>query len=170
LEQILHPVHQLRQIDGLGPESWRRANANRRCVSAAPRSRPGLHCRAGAAPRSSGQPLAEQFEAAQHRHQQVLKSWATPPVELADRVELLRLEKLGKNLLALARPLVDPAFEFLVQRVQLRRRGCKGRGALGDAPLQLGVELLQLGVSLRYSSAKTLTLARKTSGTTGTGT
>ena len=56
-----------------------------------------------------------------------------------------------------------------VRLLQRRGRRLERRGALGDALLELGFSRSSARV-LRYSSAKTLTLARRISGTTGTGT
>ena len=106
--------------------------------------------------------LPQQFKIAENRHQQIVEVVRHATGELAEALELLHLVHLRQRRLALAGPLLDPLLQFRIGLRQLR-------GALGDPALQLGVELLELRV-LRYSSANTLTLARSTSGTTGTGT
>ena len=79
---------------GSGLSSWRRAKASIRWVSAAPRCAPciALSIRAGSC-RVVRQALAHQFEAAEHRRQEVVEVVRDAAGQLADRLHLLRLKQ-----------------------------------------------------------------------------
>ena len=116
------------------------------------------------------QALPEQVEAAQDRHQQIVEVVRHPAGELADGVHLLRLEQLGERLLPLAGALLDAVLQLVIEAVQLRcveASSAAVRSATRRSSSAFSCSSCRV---LRYSSAKTFTLARSTSGTTGTGT
>ena len=71
-----------------------------RWVSAAPRWAPWIALSISAAiVRIVGQALAQQFEAAENRHQQIVEVMRDAAGQLADRLHLLRLEQRFAGLL-----------------------------------------------------------------------
>ena len=170
LKQLLHAGDQLSQIHRLGfkllpPSESQQALGQRRT----PLRALTRIVEQAQHPRIVRQPLPEQVEAAQDRHQQIVEVVRDPAGELADGVHLLRFEQLGERLLPLTRPLLDAMLQLIVEGDQSLGRSFEFRRALRHALFQFGVQLLKL-TRLAISSAKTLTFARRTSGMTGTGT
>jgi hypothetical protein len=153
----------VRKSTDSGLSSWRRENASSRCVSAAPRWRPARHFAAAAALRVLGQALLQQRQTAEHRHQQIVEIVRDAAGQPADGVHLLRLEQLRERGLALARALLDALLELLVEAL----RSAAVRSATRCSSSALKRSSCRV---LRYRSTNTLTLARSSSGTTGTGT
>src|ERR1700733_2180278 len=89
------------------------------------------------AARIVGQPLLEQAEAAEDRHQQIVEVMRHSPRQLPDGVELLGFEKLRERRFTFARPLLDPQFELIVESLQFG-------GTLRDPQLEFGIESLEL--------------------------
>ena len=90
------------------------------------------------------QPLAEQVEVGQHRHQQVVEVVRHAAGELAHRLHLLRLEQLGQGHLPLVRARLDPALELGVEPLQLGL----GRGESSSA--------LRSGRTSRHAAVSTV--------------
>ena len=64
--------------------------------------------------------------------------------KLADRIELLRFEKLRQRLFAFPRSLLDPLFQLFVERAELQRRRFELGRPVRHAALELAVKLFQL--------------------------
>ena len=109
-----------------------------RLVSVAPRSAPWIAPSISRSRRgSSGTRLRRSSRLPSIDHQQIVEVVRDAAGQLAEALHLLHLVHLRQRRLALARALLDAALQF---GVGLRQLG----GALGDAPLQLGVQQLEL--------------------------
>jgi len=138
LEQFLHAAHQQQHIHGFRFQllpARKSQQALRQCgASLSP-----LHgvLQQAVAARILRQPLLEQAEASQHRHQQIVEVMRHAARQLPDGVHLLRFEQLRHRYFPLARPLLDPQFQLLVEPLQFG-------GSLGDALLELCIEAFEL--------------------------
>ncbi len=108
-----------------------RANARRRCVSEAPRSR-ALQRAVDQAmqARIVRDALAQQIEIAHHRHQQIVEIMRDAAGELADGFHLLRLPQLLLRSFA-RRDFLHQIGGALIDALLQRRRQFRQRGALG---------------------------------------
>ena len=137
LQQFPHAGHQLRAIDGfrfkLLPARECQQPLCQRGASLGP-----LHgvLQQAMASRVVRQPLFQQAQAAQNRHQQIVEIVSDAARQLPDGIHLLRFEQLRERSFPLPRPFLYPQFQLLIETLQLG-------GSLGDAILELCVEPLE---------------------------
>lgn len=81
--------------------------------------------------------FARHFDARHDDHQKIVEVVRQPAGKLAQALQLLHLGQLGHSLLPLSRSGFDSPFQFLVGGGELG-------GPLGHAPLEFGVEALEL--------------------------
>jgi len=156
LKHFRHALDQARRIDRLGLSSWG-GEASMRLVSAAPRSardRPVDETLAGGI---AGQLLAQQVEIARMAISRLLNRCASPR-SAARGLELLH--SCTAHAVALGRAL-STALELALARAISAVRSATRRSGSHEL-----LELPRLAIKL----GETRTLARSTSGTTGTGT
>ena len=81
--------------------------------------------------------LREDFEIAEHRHQQIVEVVGDPAGQLTEALDLPHLVHLREGGFAFAGAILDPPLQVGVGLGQFG-------GALGDAPFEFGVQRLEL--------------------------
>ena len=88
-------------------------------------------------------PLAKEAEAPERRHEKIVEVMGDTAGELADRIQFLGFEELRHRILPLPGAKLDPAFQFLVQRLELLVGGLELRCPLLNPAFEVGIQSLQ---------------------------